>query len=94
MGYPPGESETGNCEREGRAVVEDGGRSMWIPIRLGEPFRVRLLEVGGDEIPPSEYVVEVEEKPGLFGTQYDYFRVMNHSGRTWQGVRFIAETIG
>lgn len=93
MGYPAGEPETGNCELEGRSALKEGERSMWIPTRLGAPFRVTLFEVGGGEIPPAEYEVEFEEKPGLFGTQYDYFRVTNRSGRAWNGVRFIAQTI-
>ncbi len=93
MGYPAGESETGNCEREGRSILKEGERSMWIPARLGERFRVALFGAGGEEIRPGQYEVELEEKPGLFGTQYDYFRVTNRSGQTWNGVRFLAETI-
>jgi hypothetical protein len=93
MAYPAGESETGNCEREGRSVLKEGERSMWIPVRLGERFRVSLFEASGEEMPPGQYGVEFEEKPGLFGTQYDYFRVTNRSGRTWHGVRFLAESI-
>lgn len=93
MAYPAGETETGNCEREGGRVLKDGETSMWIPVRLGEPFRVTLLEASGEEIPSTQYAVEFEEKPGLFGTQYDYFRVTNDSGSTWEGVRFFAETV-
>jgi hypothetical protein len=51
------------------------------------------LEAGGEEIPDGQYEVEFEQKPGLFGTKYDYFRVTNRSGRTWSGVRFLAETV-
>lgn len=91
--YPAEESETDNCEREGRAVLADGETSMWTPARLGEPFRVSLFEGSGEAIPSSQYLVELEEAPGLFGTQYDYFRVTNRSGREWEGVRFVAETV-
>jgi hypothetical protein len=93
MAYRPGESETRNCEREGRARLPDGETSMWIPARLGEPFRVSLFEAGGEAIPSAQYVVELAEEPGLFGTQYDYFRVTNRSGREWDDVRFVAETV-
>jgi hypothetical protein len=82
---------TGNCEREGRPVLEAGARSMWMPSRLGEPFRVRLLDERGVEISPAEYEVELEEKPGLFGSRYDFFRVTNRSGGAWHNVRFVAE---
>ncbi len=93
MAYPGGESETGNCEREGRPGLADGETSMWAPTRLGAPFEVSLFEADGEEIPRSDYLVELEETPGLFGTQYDYFRVTNRSGRPWNGVRFIAKTV-
>ncbi len=93
MGYPTGESGTGNCEREGRPVLADGETSMWIPVRLGDPFGVILLQADGEEIPPSQYETGIEDVPGLFGTRYDYFRVTNRSGRTWQDVRFLAETV-
>jgi len=91
LAFPAGEQGTGNCEREGRSTLAPGERSMWTPVRLGEPFRVTLYDGGGQEIPEREYAVEYEEKTGLFGTQYDYFRVTNLSGRELREVRFSAE---
>ena len=73
--------------------MRDGERSMWMPARLGEPFGVALFDSEARLIPGGDYVVEFEEKPGLFGTQYDYFRVTNRSGRTWRDVRFVAESL-
>jgi hypothetical protein len=32
-------------------------------------------------------------KPGLFGTQYDFFRVTNKSGAVWKDVTFTAEAL-
>jgi len=93
MGGAPAEAGTGNCEREGQPVLGAGERSLWIPTRLGEPFRVCLLNEQGQEIPPAQYGIELEEKPGLFGTRYDYFRVTNRSEQAWRNVRFIAETL-
>jgi len=93
MAYPAGESETDNCEGRGRTVLANGETSMWTPARLGEPFRVSLFESAGEAIPSAQCLVEFEEEPGLFGTQYDYFRVTNRSGREWEGVRFVAETV-
>jgi hypothetical protein len=92
MAHGTAEGGTGNCEREGRPVLKAGERSMWIPSRMGEPFRVKLLDERGVEIPPTKYEVELEERPGLFGTQYDFFRVTNRSGEAWRNVRFVAET--
>ena len=66
---------------------------MWIPARLGEPFRVTLLDSEEQELPAADYRIEMEESPGLFGTLYDYFRVTNLSGDTWRDVRFVAETL-
>jgi len=60
---------------------------------MGEPFGVALFDSEDRLIPPGEYAVEFEEKPGFFGTQYDYFRVTNRSGRTWHDVRFVAESL-
>jgi len=62
-------------------------------VRLGVPFTVTLLDTEGNEIPASQYLVEMEEKPGLFGTAYDYFRVTNPSGAPWRSVRFVARTV-
>jgi len=84
---------TGNCEREGSPLLPNGDRSMWLPVRLGEPFRVTLYDDTGKEIPVADYLLEVEEKPGLFGTRYDYFRVTNRSGVPWRSARFVAETL-
>ncbi len=89
----PGRRGTENCERWGRRTLEAGERSMWIPVRLGEPFRVTILDSQGVEIPAGKHRVEVEERPGIFGTQYDYFRVTNLSGETWRDVRFAAEVL-
>ncbi len=91
LGFLSAEQGTGNCEREGVTLLEAGERSMWLPSRIGEPFRVRLYDENGNEIPVSDYFVEFEERPGLFGTQYDYFRVTNRSGKAWRNVRFVAE---
>ncbi|MBE9566188.1 MAG: hypothetical protein IMF16_05530, partial [Proteobacteria bacterium] len=93
LSLPAGERGLDNCERGGRPLLDDGQRSMWIPTRLGEPFRVTLFDAQGQEIPAAGYIVELEETPGLFGTHYDYFRVTNRSGAAWQSVRFVAETI-
>jgi len=93
LSLPAGERGLDNCERGGRPLLDDGQRSMWIPTRLGEPFRVTLFDAQGREIPAAGYIVELEETPGLFGTHYDYFRVTNRSGAAWQSVRFVAETI-
>jgi hypothetical protein len=93
LGFLPGDDGTGNCEREGRPQLDPGERSMWLPVRLGVPFTVTLLDTEGSEIPASQYLVEMEEKPGLFGTAYDYFRVTNHSGAPWRSVRFVARTV-
>lgn len=91
--FPDASLGSGNCEREGRSVLADQERSMWIPVRLGEPFGVRLLDADGSEMPGRDYRLEFEETPGLFGTRYDYFRVTNTSGRTWRDVRFVAQTV-
>jgi len=94
LAFPAGEQGTGNCEQEGRPVLEPGERSMWLAARLGEPFAVKLLDAEGKEIPSSDCVVEYEEKPGLFGTQWDFFRVTNRSRAQWRDVRFVAEAGG
>jgi hypothetical protein len=86
-----GDAGTGNCEREGSPELKVGEQSMWLPARLGEPFQVTLLDAGGKEIPPSGYLVEYEETPGLFGSHYDFFRVTNRSGSEWRGATFVAE---
>ncbi|MBI2883970.1 MAG: hypothetical protein HYY11_08710 [Candidatus Methylomirabilis oxyfera] len=82
---------TFNVEAETNTVIPDGMTSLWMPVRLGEPFRVTLFE-NGIEIPASDYILYVETQPGTFGTLYDYFRVVNHSGRTWTDVTFTATT--
>jgi hypothetical protein len=84
----------GNCEREGSTSLGDGERSLWAPARIGEPFTVMLLDAAGTPITPTDYTVEFEEKPGLFGSCYDFFRVTNRSGLTWTGVTFVAESVG
>jgi hypothetical protein len=88
-----GHRGTRNCERDGAPVLDAGARSMWAPARLGEPFEVALLDTDGNRIPADQYRIEFEEQPGLFGTQHDYFRVINLSGKQWRDVRFVAETI-
>jgi hypothetical protein len=93
LGYGNERQGSGNCEREGSSSLADGERSMWIPARIGQPFAVKLLDAAGTAIPAAEYTVEYEEKPGLFGSQYDFFRVTNHSGKAWQGVTFVAESV-
>jgi hypothetical protein len=90
LALPEGDRGTGNCEREGAPLIADGHSSSWTPARLGEPFTVKLF-AGGKEIPQSSYQVEYEESPGLFGTQYDFFRVTNRSGLEWRDVTFAAE---
>ncbi len=52
-----------------------------------------LLDAAGTPIAPTDYTVEFEEKPGLFGSCYDFFRVTNRSGRAWTGVTFVAESV-
>jgi hypothetical protein len=94
LGFLPGETGTGNCEREGMPQLDDGERSLWLPVRLGEPFTVTLFDAEGREIPASQYLVEIEEKPSLFGSSYDYFRVTNRSGANWRSVRFMAKANG
>ena len=94
LAYPSDRHGTGNCEREGSSSLLDGERSMWVPARIGEPFTVTLFDPAGSPIPASDYTLELEEKPGLFGSQYDFFRVTNHSGRSWAGVTFVAESTG
>lgn len=89
-----GDRGTGNCEREGRPELANGERSLWLLTRLGEPFRVTLFDLEGKQIPASQYTIELEEKPGLFGSLYDFFRVTNHSGAVWRSVRFAAEATG
>lgn len=92
--FPPGERGTGNCERERSATLKAGEPSMWIPTRLGEPFRVVLYDEAGLPVPERDYTIEYEETPGLFGTRFDYFRVINRSGADWKNVRFIATATG
>jgi sugar lactone lactonase YvrE len=94
LAFPAGEQGTGNCEREGRPLLAAGERSMWLVARLGEAFRVKLLDAEGKDIPATDYAVEYEEKPGLYGTQWDFFRVSNRSRAQWRNVRFVAETTG
>jgi hypothetical protein len=53
---------------------------------------VTLFDGDGSRIPAAQYRIEFEERPGLFGTQHDYFRVTNVSGRPWRDARFVAET--
>jgi hypothetical protein len=94
LGFPTGDVGTGNCEREGRPQIDDSERSLWMPSRLGESFTVSFTDADGAEIPASQYLLEVEEKPGLFGGSYDFFRVTNRSGHAWQSVRFLARATG
>jgi hypothetical protein len=94
LAYPSARPGTGNCEREGVSSLADGERSMWTPARIGEPFTVTLFDAAGTLIPAGNYAIEYEEKPGMFGSQYDFFRVTNRSGRAWQGVTFVAEAVG
>lgn len=94
LAYAGSRPGTGNCEREGVSALADGERSMWTPARIGEPFTVMLFDAAGSVIPAGDYAIEYEEKPGLFGSQYDFFRVTNRSGRAWQGVTFVAEAVG
>jgi len=94
LGFIGDNNETGNCEREGRPELGPGERSMWLPVRLGEPFTVTLLDSDGNTIPPSAYSIEAEQTPGLFGTLFDYFRVTNRSGAAWRSARFVAKATG
>lgn len=93
LAYRSEERGTSNCERDGEPTIGDGDWSMWVPSRLGEPFRVTLFDRDGSPISPEDYVVQFEEKPGLFGTHFDFFRVRNLSGRAWREVRFQAEAL-
>lgn len=81
-----------NCETENSTTLANGVASIWIPVRLGQPFKVTLLEEGRN-IPASEFEIEIESEPGPFGTCYDFFRVTNKSGHVWQDVRWMAEPI-
>ncbi len=90
---PRADGGTTNCELYGSAVVQDGHRSMWAPARIGEPFRVSLFDGDGRLIPADDYEIEYEQRPGLFGTRWDYFRVTNQSGQAWRNVAFVAESI-
>jgi hypothetical protein len=94
LAYRGSRPGTGNCEREGVSALADGERTMWTPARIGEPFTVALFDADNSPIPTSNYAIEYEEKPGLFGSQYDFFRITNRSGRAWQGVTFVAESAG
>jgi hypothetical protein len=93
LGVAGGQRGSANVEIDGSPVVRDGEWSMWTPARLGEPFRVTLLSRDGVPVPPADYRAEFEEEPGLFGTQWDFFRVANRSGTEWRDVRFVAEAI-
>ncbi|MBN1459662.1 MAG: hypothetical protein JXA57_08990 [Armatimonadetes bacterium] len=92
-GATEGRSGSRNVETDGSRVVRDGEWSLWTPSRMGEPFKVELFTADGDAIPASDYRVEFEEEPGLFGTQWDFFRLMNRSGAEWREVRFVAEAL-
>jgi hypothetical protein len=89
--FRSGRYGTTNCETEHNTDLANGATSLWIPVRLGEPFRVTLFEEGR-LIPEQDYSIEFETTPGLFGTKYDFFRVTNKSGHTWKNIRFLAET--
>ena len=88
----PGRAGTSNCEAEHNATLAPGATSLWLPVRLGEPFQLTLLEAGREML-PGNYTVELESQPGPFGTQYDFFRVTNKSGHEWKNVRFVAESL-
>ncbi len=92
IAFPAGRQGTRNCETEQNSLLANDATSIWIPAKLGEPFHVSLLEEGR-EIPASDYVVELENQPGPFGTHYDFFRVTNKSGHAWKQIRFVAETL-
>jgi hypothetical protein len=91
-GFNEGRHGTRNCEAERSATLPNNVASIWIPVKLGEPFRVSLTEEGR-EIPAGDYTIEIESRPGPFGGPYDYFRVTNKSGHVWKGVRYSAETL-
>ena len=90
--YNPGRRDTRNCEAERNPEIPAGASSIWIPVRLGEPFRITLFE-GTREISLLDYNLEIETQPGPFGTGLDFFRVTNKSGRIWKSLRFLAETL-
>jgi len=90
--FNEGRHGTRNCEAERNATLPNNAASIWIPVKLGEPFRVSLTEEGR-EIPAGDYTIEIESRPGPFGAPYDYFRVTNKSGHVWKGVRYSAETL-
>ena len=90
--YAVGRRGTRNCELERNPVIPNGESSIWLPVRLGEPFRVTLTEEGR-ALPEFHYTVEMEREPGPFGGPDDFFRVTNKSGHTWKNVRFRAETL-
>ncbi len=90
--FAEGRRATRNCESERNTEIRSGQQSIWIPTRLGGPFRVTLSEEDR-EIPATDYLLEIETEPGPFGTHYDFFRITNKSGHTWKNIHFIAETL-
>ena len=91
-GFNEGRRGTKNCEAERNASLPNNAASIWMPVKLGEPFRVSLTEEGR-EIPAGDYTLEIENQPGPFGSVFDYFRVTNKSGHVWKGARYSAETL-
>jgi hypothetical protein len=89
--FAAGRRGTLNCEAERNAELPNGATSIWLPTRLGAPFTVTLWEENR-LVPASNFTLEIETAPGVFGTQYDFFRVTNKSGHTWKNIRFVAET--
>jgi hypothetical protein len=91
LAFPAGVQGTRNCEAERNVELAAGATTLWLPVRLGTPFKVTLFEEDRP-IPESNYALEIETSPGVFGTCYDYFRVTNKSGRAWKNIRYLAET--
>jgi len=91
MTFGAGRRGTYNCEAERNAELPNGASSLWLPVRLGATFTVTFFEENRP-VSESDYSLEIETAPGVFGTRYDFFRVTNKSGHTWRNIRFIAET--
>jgi hypothetical protein len=93
MGWRGKPHSTSDCEVEGRAAVLDGETSLWLPVRLGEAFKV-TVKLEGAVLPESDYGVEVESGPGAFGSGFDYVRLTNRSGKAWKEAEFEAVAVG
>ena len=92
LAFAGDQETTRNCERDGITTLKNGERSLWLPVRLGEPFTVQFFDAQKQPLPDTDYRLDFEETPGLFGTRYDFFRVTNKSGKDWTAITFTATT--